>query len=177
MTAALEGAGPNTPPHHDGHRGADRNGNRWPWVALAAIVIGVAAAAQTGPGRDVISRVGLANEADRYTALSFAVPDSLGEPAGDHVSAAVAIANHEGASRDYTWTVSVGEADDRRTLTSGVDDVADGATVVIDPIVANPCTTTDNSVTSTRQRITVALSDPVESIGFWLTCPTAGGTP
>ncbi len=175
MTAALEGAGPNTPPHDDGYRGAARH--RWTWFGLAAAVIGVAAVAQSGPGRATISRLGLSVEAERFTALSFTAPDALTEPASGHVTASFAIANHEGTSRDYTWTVSVGDGEHGQVVTSGVSHLADAATIVIAPSLTNPCSISDNAETPARRRITVALADPVQSIGFWLTCPTAGGTP
>jgi hypothetical protein len=171
MTAALRGAGPNTPPRNDGQRGAGRYRSRWPWLALIAIVLAVAGVAQTGPGRDLLSRLGLSVEADRYTALSFVAPSGLGEQTGDPVTAAFAIANNEGGHREYQWTVSVGDDGDRRTVTDGVSAVDDGAAIVVDPAVPNPCPTTDASAVPTRERITVSLAEPAQSIGFWLTCP------
>lgn len=177
MTAALRGAGPNTPPPDDGHRGAGRYRSRWPWLALIAIVLVYAGGAQTGRGRDVLSRLGLSVQADRYTALSFTDPNGLGEQKGDPVTARFAVANHEGEDRDYQWTVSVGDGDDRRTVTEGVSAADDGATIVVDPVVPNPCPTSDGSAAPTRERITVSLAAPAQSIGFWLTCAGTGDTP
>jgi hypothetical protein len=177
MTAALRGAGPSTPPRDDGGIGASGHRNRWPWLALAAIVLAVAGAAQTGPGRSLMSRLGLSAHPDHYTALSFTTPDALAEQTSDHLSASFAIANHEGAHRDYQWTAFVGEGDDRHALTTGTAGEADGDTVVVDPAPPNPCPINDGSGSPTRLRITVSLADPDQSIGFWLTCAAAGDTP
>jgi hypothetical protein len=140
-------------------------------------VLAVAGVAQTGPGRDLMSRLGLSTQADHYTALSFTAPTDLGQQVGDAVTAKFAVANHQGEHRDYAWTVSVGEGDARQPVTNGVTSVDDGATVVVDPAVPNPCPSTDGSVAPTRQRITVSLADPTQSIGFWLTCTTASTKP
>jgi hypothetical protein len=177
MTTALRGAGPNTPPRNDGHRGADRHRRRGAWLALVAIVLVVASVAQTRPGRAMMSRLGLSSEAERYTALAFTTPDGIGGQTGDQITASFAIANHEGADRDYQWTVSVGGGSDSRALTNGSTRVADGSTGVIEPALPNPCATAEVSTAPTRERITVSLSDPSQSIGFWLTCAKTGATP
>jgi hypothetical protein len=175
MTTALLGAGPNTPPRNDDGRGAHRHRDRRAWFALAAVVLAVAGLAQTRPGRDAMSSLGLSSAADRYTALSFTTPDGLGQQTGaDQISASFAIANHEGADRNYRWTVTVGEGDRGRPVIEGATQVADGSTGIVRPAVPNPCPTADAAVAPTRERITVSLSDPSQSIGFWLTCANAG---
>jgi hypothetical protein len=177
MTAALRGAGPNTPPRNDDHRGADRHRDRKAWFMLGAVVLVAAGLAQTRPGRDAMSSLGLSPTADRYTALSFTTPDALGQQTGaDQISASFAIVNHEGAERDYQWSVSVGEGGGR-VVTEGATHVADGGTAIVRPAVPNPCPTADAAAAPTHERVTVSLSDPSQSIGFWLNCANAGATP
>ena len=62
-------------------------------------------------------------------------------------------------------------------MTDGVSGVDDGATIDVDTAVPNPCPTSDVSAEPTRQRITVSLTEPAQSIGFWLTCPATEPAP
>ncbi len=138
-------------------------------VALIAVVVVLAALAQTGPGYALLKDAGLYKDPASYTELAFAAPADL--PARltskeTPLRLAFRIHNVSGSSRGYDWSVVLVHAGRSKVAAGGAVAVpAQGQTTV--------AKTVPLACTGGRLQVIVRLADPRESIDFWTTCAPA----
>jgi len=144
---------------------------RWQLLVLVAALLACAGLAQTQPGHAVLSSVGLYETPANYTELAFSdpghLPGILKNP-NDSIKVSFTIHNVSGDSRSYKWSIVLAN--------SGKDQVAANGTALSS---AQGQTAVTRSVktycVNSRLQVTVRLTNPVESISFWMTCPLAAG--
>ncbi len=145
----------------------------WGLAGLTAAVVTAAGVAQTPAGHSVLASAGLFSEPARYTALSFAAPQSLPEQLRSthaHVDASFVIRNSSGGSRSYRWSITVRRDGHTQRAASGTARVRAGSAVTVPQRVATSCT-------GGRLRVAVNLTRPAESIDFWTACAPGKGNP
>ena len=143
--------------------------NRWQLLLLVFGVLICVGAAQTQPGHAVLKAVGLYETPASYTELAFAQPGELPQTltkANSNISVSFSIHNVSSAGRSYQWSIALERAGKTQVKTTGtLESPAQGQTVITRSL--------DVSCPSGRVQVVVKLASPAQSIGFWLTCPSA----
>lgn len=136
-------------------------------LAITAVLAAGLLFAQTGPGQAALGQLGLKNDPDRITELSFVdaadLPTELPR-SGVKVKFAVQIANAEGDARDYRWSA----AESGGTPVTGTVSLDADASTQVD--VALPVACLDE-----RSRIEVRIDALPDPLSFWLECPEGDG--
>jgi hypothetical protein len=142
-------------------------------VSALIAVLAVAGFAQSHPGGRVLSSLGLAAPAERYTELYFATPaapaSTGGVPArsGNRQEVSFVIQNREQAALTYEWAISssAGAAEVR-----GKVRVPRGGSTVVTGAFALGCTRRQGAGAGREVQVTVSLTHPSESIDYWTQC-------
>jgi len=134
-------------------------------IALVAVMMLAAGIGQTSAGHAMLRKAGLFEAPASYTSLAFQDPRSLplqvSRPRAA-VPVSFMIHNSTGVSRNYQWTVQLGQ----QTVTS----VASGNVRLAAGHGRSITRTAQISCTQKLVRIAVSLADPAESIDAWVTC-------
>ena len=172
-------------------------GGSWAALATAAIValaLALAAFVQSSPGRQVTRDLGLFAPSEPFTELYFSDPGAVATatqsapvraPRRESVAFVIHNASHHALT--YRWSVHVRSA--RHGVgaavgSAGTTRLRAGRAATIHRRVRTGCATADHasqpSARPTRRsrtalgrvrvRVTVALSKPAESIGYWVRC-------
>jgi hypothetical protein len=145
----------------------------WGLAGLIAAAVTAAGVAQTSAGHSALAKAGLFEEPASYTALSFAVPQALPEQLpSPHTDLGVSfvIRNSSGASRSYSWSITVERDGRSRRVATGDVGVRAGSAATVAKRVATSCA-------DGRLRVAVNLSSPAESIDYWTACAPGKGSP
>ncbi|MGH2915645.1 MAG: hypothetical protein ACRDMX_11725 [Solirubrobacteraceae bacterium] len=149
-------------------------------LAAIAVIVALAALAQTSTGLSVTRSLGLRGTPEPYTALSFAKPADAalagvsyhGRRVRDRL--AFAITNHERGRTVYRWTISFSPA--TRTYRGSIS-VPAGATRTVTASVKLPCGIRQRATrqyaipgSPTRAQVRVALDPSGDTIDFWRSC-------
>ncbi len=154
-------------------------------LVIVAIILASVALVQTHRGWSAAEAVGVAAPSESFTELFFTAPKRLGTATPDrhpdviHDSVAFAIRNREHVARAYLWTIRLGAGS---PVARGIANVPVGASTVIQRPIVISCIRRlgDGSRrigrhVSTRRGasrvlVSVALTDPKESISHWAVC-------
>jgi hypothetical protein len=146
-------------------------GTRWQLLSLAAVALVCVGLAQTQPGHAVLVDAGLYETPATYTELAFsdpgALPNALKKPS-ESLIVSFRIHNVSTDERSYQWSIALVHGTDSQVKASGDAPTAAQRGTTVTRSVAASCA-------SGRLEVVVRLASPVESISFWLTCPTAAG--
>jgi hypothetical protein len=138
-------------------------------LSIVAAVLVCVGLAQTQQGHVLLRNVGLYETPAVYTELTFSdpgsLPSALSKP-NQNVKVSFSIHNVSGVSRTYQWSiVFVHSGKSQLKATGAVVTLAQGRTGITKSLVA--------ACTGGRLQVVVRLASPAESVGFWVTCPTA----
>lgn len=138
-------------------------------VACLGLALALAGLAQSSAGQQVTHQLGLFAPSEPYTELYFTDPRSVAADTegyatdGRRTTVSFAIRNDRHVGTQYGWAISVGA-----TVT------ARGSAQLLPKqhaVVARPVLTGCLASSRPRRvRITVALTRPAQSIGYWFTC-------
>ena len=155
-------------------------------AAIVALALALAAFAQSAPGRHVTRDLGLFAPSEPYTELYFSDPGAVASatqtaPGRVRRRESVAFVIHNAGHRalTYRWRVHVASGLGGATLHGGSTRLRAGRATTIHRQVKTGCAPAadrSSAVGSRRRRspgrvrITVTLSHPRESIGYWVQC-------
>jgi hypothetical protein len=146
-------------------------------ILVAAVIVAAVGLSQSGAGRRLVTKIGLAAPSQGYTALAFTHPVQVGRtgqygPARIPVS--FTITNRRHVATTYRWQITV----QQKLSTAGAVQVKPGATAQVQSRVRVKCQLPPPAtkrhphprVKPTRKQIRVALVGHVEAISFWEQC-------
>jgi hypothetical protein len=146
-------------------------------ILLAAAIVAAAGLSQSGAGRHLVTKIGLAAPSQGYTALAFTHPIQVGRtgqygPA--RVPVSFTITNRRHAVTTYHWQITV----QQKVSAGGAVQVKPGTTAQVQSRVRVKCRVPPPAtkrhphprVKPTRKQIRVALVGRVEAISFWEQC-------
>ena len=155
-------------------------------AAIVALALALTGFAQSAPGRQVGRDLGLFAPSEPYTELYFSDPGAVASatqpvPGRIRRRASVAFVIHDAGHRalTYRWSVHVASRVGGATLRSGMTRLRAGQATTIHRHVRTGCAPAVGHAPAVgsrrrrspgRVRITVTLSHPRESIGYWVRC-------
>jgi hypothetical protein len=144
---------------------------RWSLLALVALVVICAGAAQTSQGHALLRDAGLYKVPATYTELAFTNSDGLPDAptAKGQVPVSFSVHNVSGSSSAYQWSIAVTREGKSQVKATGTLGVPAQSTATVTKTVTAACGTAPNL------QVVIRLASPAESIDFWVTCPA--GTP